>query len=283
MHRRTVVRSLALGTLAIGLPRHRMVAAQPRPDPKQQVVDLLKSIETRDPAPMAVIDPHHYTEHNLAVPDGVDGFVGLLKQRPAGSARIKTIRVFQDDDHVFAHSEYTVVGPKIGFDIFRFEDGLIVEHWDNLQARPDTPNASGHTMTDGPTNATDLDKTAANKAVVRGFVEDVLVHGRLDRVPAYIDATTYIQHNPHVPDGAAAMIAAFRRLNAQGTPHRYHHVHKVLGCGNFVLTASEGVAGQTPTAFYDLFRVAHGRIVEHWDTLETIPPRSDWKNPNGKF
>jgi hypothetical protein len=42
------------------------------------------------------------------------------------------VRVFQDSDFVFAHTEYDFFGPKIGFDIFRFEEGLIVEHWDNL-------------------------------------------------------------------------------------------------------------------------------------------------------
>jgi predicted SnoaL-like aldol condensation-catalyzing enzyme len=41
------------------------------------------------------------------------------------------IRVFQDDDFVFAQTEYDFFGPKIGFDIFRFEEGLIVEHWDS--------------------------------------------------------------------------------------------------------------------------------------------------------
>jgi hypothetical protein len=25
------------------------------------------------------------------------------------------------------------------------------------------------------------------------------------------------------------------------------------------------------------------KIAEHWDTLQTIPPRADWKNENGKF
>ena len=43
------------------------------------------------------------------------------------------IRVFQDRDFVFARTEYDFFGPKIGFDIFRFEEGLIVEPWDNLQ------------------------------------------------------------------------------------------------------------------------------------------------------
>jgi len=34
-------------------------------------------------------------------------------------------------------------GPRIGFDIFRFEDGLIVEHWDILQEIVTEPSPSG--------------------------------------------------------------------------------------------------------------------------------------------
>ncbi|MFL5577163.1 MAG: hypothetical protein ACJ79S_14465 [Gemmatimonadaceae bacterium] len=29
--------------------------------------------------------------------------------------------------------------------------------------------------------------------------------------------------------------------------------------------------------------VENGKIAEHWDTIETIPARSEWKNQNGKF
>jgi len=35
--------------------------------------------------------------------------------------------------------------------------------------------------------------------------------------------------------------------------------------------------------FYDLFRLAGGKVVEHWDTTEKVAPRSEWKNDNGKF
>jgi predicted SnoaL-like aldol condensation-catalyzing enzyme len=64
---------------------------------------------------------------------------------------------------------------------------------------------------------------------------------------------------------------------------RYDRVHRILGKGNFVLAVSEGSFAGTPSAFYDLFRVEAGKIAEHWDTIEAIPPRSDWKNANGKF
>ncbi len=50
----------------------------------------------------------------------------------------------------------------------------------------------------------------------------------------------------------------------------------------FFLCVSEGSRDQTHSAFYDLFHVSQGKIVEHWDTIEAIPPRSEWKNDNGK-
>ena len=60
-------------------------------------------------------------------------------------------------------------------------------------------------------------------------------------------------------------------------------LHRVLAEGSFVLSVSEGSLGGVHSSFYDLFRIAEGKIVEHWDTIEAIPPRSDWKNDNGKF
>ena len=64
---------------------------------------------------------------------------------------------------------------------------------------------------------------------------------------------------------------------------KYDRIHTVLGEGNFVLAVSEGAFGGKPTSFYVLFRVENGKIAEHWDTIETVPPRREWKNQNGKF
>ena len=50
-----------------------------------------------------------------------------------------------------------------------------------------------------------------------------------------------------------------------------------------MFAASEGTFGGTPTAFFDLWRGEKGKIAEHWDVMDTIPPKSEWKNTNGKF
>jgi len=250
---------------------------------KQQVAALLKSLETGDPAPVSAINPSKYIQHNLMAADGLAGFAALLKQLPPGATKAQTVRVFQDGDYVFAHTQYEFFGPKVGFDIFRFEDGKIVEHWDNLQERPGSPNPSGHTMVDGPTAAAEPEKTEQNKALVREFVNAILVNGQMEKVGSFFDGDRYVQHNPMVADGLSGLGAALKAMAAQGLTMKYDRVHKVLGEGNFVLSVSEGSFGGKPTSFYDLFRVENGKIAEHWDTIEPIMPRNAWKNDNGKF
>src|ERR1700688_3247894 len=115
------------------------------PSRKQQVVEILKSLETKDPVPFAYVNPNKYIQHNLQVGPGPAGVAALIQNMPPDAA-VNTIRVFEDGDYVFAHTEYNFFGPRIGFDIFRFEDGLIVEHWDNLQETATEPSPSGHTM-----------------------------------------------------------------------------------------------------------------------------------------
>jgi predicted SnoaL-like aldol condensation-catalyzing enzyme len=250
---------------------------------KAQVVALLKSIETGEPGPASVVNPNKYIQHNLAVGDGLEGLGAVLSALPEGSAKVQTSRVFADGDYVFAHTEYNFFGPKIGFDIFRFEDDAIVEHWDNLQETPATVNPSGRSMIDGPVEVSDVDKTEANKALVKGFVEEVLVGGSMTRLASFFDGDNYHQHNPQIADGLSGLGAALKAMADAGVALKFDRLHRVLGEGNFVLAVSEGSLGGKPCAFYDLFRVQSGKIVEHWDTIEFIPPREDWKNNNGKF
>src|SRR6204780_1435217 len=130
------------------------------PSRKQQVIDLLKSLETKDPVRLAYVNPNKYIQHNLQVGPGTAGVAALIQNMPP-DASVNTSRVFEDGDYVFAHTEYNFFGPRIGFDIFRFEDGLIGEHWDNLHETATEPSPSGHTMIDGSREVSDLDQTSA--------------------------------------------------------------------------------------------------------------------------
>lgn len=250
---------------------------------KQKVVELLKSIETGNPQPAEYISKEKYIQHNLHVADGIEGFGALLKQLPANSVKVNTVRAFEDGNMVFTQTDYDFFGPKIGFDVFRFENGKIVEHWDNLQDTPENPNPSGHTMIDGSLNVIDEHKTDANKKLVKNFVTDILVNGDLSKLSGYFNGDNYTQHNPQIGDGLSGLGEALKYLESQGIAIKYNTIHQVLGQGNFVLVMSEGLYGDTKTSYYDLFRVENGFIAEHWDVIEPILPKSEWKNTNGKF
>lgn len=248
---------------------------------KQKAVALLNSLETGATEPLSFINPNKYIQHNLGAADGLAGLKAFISILPKGETKVKVIRTFEDGNFVFTHTEYNVFGPKIGFDVFRFEDGKIVEHWDNLQETA-KPNPSGHTMIDGPTASKDLDKTEANKTLVKNFLEEVFVKGT-GKIEDYIDGDNYTQHNPFIADKLSGLMAALGEWAKQGVTMKYEIVHQVLGEGNFVLAMVEGQLGGKHSSFYDMFRIENGKIVEHWDVVEEIPAKENWKNTNGKF
>ncbi len=250
---------------------------------KEKVVALLNSFNTGDQTPISYINPDKYIQHNLSVGDGLAGFGEVMQHAPPQGFKANVIRAFEDGDYVFTHTEYDFFGPKIGFDIFKFEDGLIVEHWDNL-IEVQQPNASGRTQIDGAVDITDKEKTATNKKLVENFIDDLLFKHENEKITDYINSQKYLQHNPAVADGLDGFGAAMKYFAENGLVMEYEKVHMILGEGNFVLAVSEGKFGKGEhTAYYDLFRIEDGLIVEHWDVIAPIPAKEEWKNANGKF
>lgn len=93
---------------------------------------------------------NQYIQHNPEVPDGkapfVDFFTGYFKENPDAKSVIK--RAVAEDDLVFLHVHSTQNAQDLGVavvDIFRIENGKIVEHWDVQQDVP-TPTANTNTM-----------------------------------------------------------------------------------------------------------------------------------------
>lgn len=248
---------------------------------KQQIAALLKSIETGDPGPVAVVNEQKYIQHNPQTQEGSEGLAVLFKRLSKTGPRVNTVRSFEDGDFVFAHMEYDFSSRRIGFELFRFEDGQAVEHWDNIQSRLG-PNPSGRSMIDGPVASTDHHLTEQNREVVRSFVTDVLIKGQTDLLTDFV-APDFTEHNPALSDGIPSLKSALDTRTSDGRRIDYRTLHRVFAEGDFVLSQSEGYHDGRHSAFYDLFRIADGLIVEHWDTTEKIAPREEWKNDNGKF
>lgn len=246
-------------------------------------VTVSEGIGTRDPAlATEYIDAKAFKNHNPMAYDGVAGIQGFIAHLPPAHSPLKVVRAFQDGAYVFTQSEGDLFGPKAFFDIYRFENGLIVEHWDNMTEMT-PPNASGHTPTDGPIQATDLGETAKNKQVVKDFYEAIFLKGQFNLMSSFFDGDHFIRHDARGGDGLSALGALMQQQAKQGVVMSVSKINLILGQGNFVLVVATGSIADKPVAYYDLFRVDHGKIAEHWDVIESIPPADQFKNQNGKL
>ncbi|MFN3199936.1 MAG: nuclear transport factor 2 family protein [Bradymonadia bacterium] len=225
-----------------------------------------------------------YTQHSTGVADGVEGFVAFFEPFIARNPKrdIRVVRALQDGPNVFIHAHQVLNDGEskwVTTDFFDSDaDGKIIEHWDVIAA--DTPpNPSGRTLTDGPTEIVDLDKTEANKAVVREFIETCLIGRRFDRVTDFINSEKYLQHNAVVGDGLDAFL---KLADKEDDPLSYQSCFMMVGEGNFVATLNRARWEEQDLCQVDLFRLEDGKIVEHWDNSEPVPPREEWAN-SGKF
>ncbi|MEX3017601.1 nuclear transport factor 2 family protein [Gymnodinialimonas hymeniacidonis] len=254
---------------------------------RQLVIDAMTEVLIRgnvDAIPDYFADP--YIQHNPMAASGIDalaGLVGHMQGDPEGT--FEPARIIAEDDLVVTHYVYENFGPVplVAFDVFRIEEGRIVEHWDNMIPLADEPNASGRTQIDGETEVTDLDQTAANRAVVEDFITRALINGEEVDYTQYINPEMYLQHNPQVADGLEGFGAFMQYLGENEIAFGYSDLHMVVAEGNFVFTASEGIFGETPTAYFDLFRLEDGRIVEHWDVIADMPSGDLPEGYPGKF
>ena len=265
-------------------------AVQPQTTQQRNIESALALINTfanGDAELAATLLDEGYIQHNLAYGTGRDAFVGSVEYLAAADAptTVNTIRSFADGDYVFLQTVYNFAGAgeQVAFDIFRFnEAGLIAEHWDNLASVAE-PNPSGHTQIDGTIDIAEPSRTAQNRQLVCDFLFDVMQGNKPEKTPDYFDGDTYIQHNTAIADGLSGLSDALAALAEQGIEMIYDRTHMVLAQGDFVLAVSEGSYAGAPTSYYDLWRVANGKIAEHWDVMETIADASTWANDNGKF
>ena len=222
-----------------------------------------------------------YTQHSSGVADGPEGFLEFfdpfLERNPKRDMNI--VRSFQDGYFVFVHCLQILndgAAKWVTMDIFGSDEhGRIVEHWDVIVPYVE-PAPGVRTMVDGPSEIHDLDKTEANKTTVRGYLREVLDEGRLDRMDQYVSREV-IEHVPGRADGLDGA-----RASLTASPVRYDYRFKVIGSGNFVASLCRSQLDGKAHAVMDLFRLAGGRIVEHWMAQEPILPKDQWNNV-GKF
>ncbi len=223
-----------------------------------------------------------FIEHSPLVADGLSGLKQLVEDCP--QLIHEPVRVLVDGDLVALHGRYQHLDshPLVGFDIYRVQDGKIIEHWDGLVAEA-APNSSGRSQLDGPTELLNNQDIAVNRALVLRFFQQALIDGDYEAFKQYSDGEHFLQHSPDIGDGITAVIDFLNKIRDQGQGLLYSRTHRSIADGQFVLTHSEGsIAGQRH-AYFELWRVENAQIAELWDAILAVPEDQDAVHRYGVF
>jgi predicted SnoaL-like aldol condensation-catalyzing enzyme len=147
---RTIIIGLAIAAQMFAGAAFAADAATPEANKKAVLEFYEQALNQKDfEAASKYLGPR-YVQHNPTAPDGAEGFkafLGFLREKfPDSHSEIK--RAFAEGDYVILHVHSVREKGSRGraiVDIFKLEDGKIVEHWDVVQEIPEKP-ANGNGM-----------------------------------------------------------------------------------------------------------------------------------------
>ena len=122
-----------------------------------------------------------------------------------------------------------------------------------------------------------------NKQIAIAFYNAALNEKNWEKTKSFI-GNRYVQHNLHASDGPEGLKAHIEYLK-RDFPNNRGEIKHVLADGDLVALhihnrRSPEMRGY---AVVDIFRIENGKVVEHWDVVQTIPDPKDAKNQNTMF
>ncbi len=221
-------------------------------------IDLLFVEEDIGAVELYFEDP--YLQHNPIAASGtatLTAVMGPIISSPSFSyTRHRTIA---ECDLVVVQGEYS--GSGVVFDLFRVEQGKIVEHWDS-----DAGRASAAA---GSTPLGDHPLTDAHRVLVGDLLSGIVGGASSGELGRFFGGS-FASHRAPGAVGPNAWL-----LHLEEAVIDYEVLHRTVSDGNYVFTLSEGSIGGVPYALYDLFRLDGGMIVEHWDSSRIVPATTE--------
>ena len=124
--------------------------------------------------------------------------------------------------------------------------------------------------------------SATNKKTVIAFYEMAFNKHMPAEAMKQFGGDTYTQHNPFVTDGKKPFIDYFIKFQKEH-PTAGTEIKRVLSDGNLVSVHAHSKVEPRDLgrAVMDIFRLEHGKIIEHWDVAQPVPEKS--ANTNTMF
>ncbi|MNI74566.1 SnoaL-like domain protein [compost metagenome] len=115
------------------------------------------------------------------------------------------------------------------------------------------------------------------------FFTRALIEGDYSAFNDYCNGAGFHQHSPDIADGTVAVVDFLNQLREAGQGLQYSRVHRSVAEGDFVLTHSEGSIAGERHAYFELWRVQDGKVVELWDAITPVPEDSQARHRHGIF
>ncbi len=132
-------------------------------------------------------------------------------------------------------------------------------------------------------------RAVRNRDNILAFYDLMINQKKVNEACAKYLVPEYIQHNPLIPDGAAALATFFGEV-VKNRRHFHVKVHRIIASGDWVWSHVNFVnlysdeADDRGIAGIDIFRMTtDGKAAEHWDALQPVPEPKTAANPNGMF
>jgi predicted SnoaL-like aldol condensation-catalyzing enzyme len=117
-----------------------------------------------------------------------------------------------------------------------------------------------------------------NKEIVLKVLKGAFIEHDAKVVDRYF-LPNYVQHNPVIPNGAAAIAGLIPTLN-----NLSYEIGMVVAEGDLVMVHGRYVGwGPKPLVAVDIFKVKDGRVVEHWDVMQEEVPADKTASGNPMF
>lgn len=141
---------------------------------------------------------------------------------------------------------------------------------------------AGAVLLTGVVHADTTDKTEANRATMRAFVDTAYARKQVRKAYEAYVAPGLIQHNPNIADGREAAIVELEGLLKN--PAAHFDVKQVVVDGDLAAVHFRGsLGGPMGANVVEWFRLQDGKIVEHWDTFQMMDPNVKARNAHPYF